>query len=100
MIFVSTHVFLEISQILLFFKDEEKLKFFDEAVKCQTDIMVANILGQGIDIHLLGLREQAKEMGLQVELFSDDSYTIANHFALSTSQVNLQRLIAKRNSVH
>lgn len=49
--------------------------------------MVANILGQGIDIHLLGLREQGKEMGLQLELFSDEAYKIANHFALSTSQV-------------
>ncbi|XP_054258688.1 choline O-acetyltransferase-like isoform X1 [Macrosteles quadrilineatus] len=69
------------------YSDSEKLKFFDEAVKSQTDIMVANILGQGIDIHLLGLREQGKEMGLQLELFSDEAYKIANHFALSTSQV-------------
>lgn len=70
---------------------EEKLKFFEEAVKVQTEVMVANILGQGIDIHLLGLREQAKEMGMNLELFSDEAYKIANHFALSTSQVRLTR---------
>ena len=49
--------------------------------------MVDNILGQGIDIHLLGLREQAKEMGMSLELFEDEAYRIANHFALATSQV-------------
>lgn len=74
------------------FQDEEKLKLFDAAVKAQTDIMVANILGQGIDIHLLGLRQQAKELNVEVELFTDEAYKIANHFALSTSQVHLDNL--------
>ena len=56
-------------------------------MKKQTEIMVDNILGQGIDIHLLGLREQAKLMDMRLDLFEDDSYKIANYFALSTSQV-------------
>lgn len=50
--------------------------------------MVQNILGEGIDVHLLGLREMAKELGEPVpELFTDDTYRVANHFSLSTSQV-------------
>lgn len=50
--------------------------------------MVDNILGQGIDIHLLGLREMAKDLGeLTPDIFQDEVYRIANHFALSTSQV-------------
>jgi choline O-acetyltransferase len=57
-------------------------------MKKQTEIMVDNILGQGIDIHLLGLREMAKDLGeLTPDIFQDEVYRIANHFALSTSQV-------------
>lgn len=72
--------------------DEEKLKLWDEAVKQQTKEMVDNILGQGIDIPLLGLREAAKETSPHAnyplpEIFTDYSYTLANKFLLSTSQV-------------
>lgn len=50
--------------------------------------MVENILGQGIDIHLLGLRELAKDLGEPVpDIFQDEAYKTANHFSLSTSQV-------------
>lgn len=50
--------------------------------------MVENILGQGIDIHLLGLRELAKDLGEPLpDIFQDEVYKTANHFALSTSQV-------------
>jgi choline O-acetyltransferase len=56
-------------------------------MKKQTEIMVENILGQGIDIHLLGLREQSKLMNMPMDLFDDESYKIANYFVLSTSQV-------------
>ena len=50
--------------------------------------MVENILGQGIDIHLLGLRELAKDLGEPLpDIFQDEVYRTANHFALSTSQV-------------
>lgn len=52
--------------------------------------MVQNIMGQGIDIHLLGLREACKDRGGPLhELFADESYQIANCFLLSTSQVKV-----------
>lgn len=46
-----------------------------------------NIRGQGIDIHLLGLKEQAKIMELPLDLFDSQAFKIANYFGLSTSQV-------------
>ncbi|XP_039301605.1 choline O-acetyltransferase-like [Nilaparvata lugens] len=49
--------------------------------------MIENILGDGIDCHLLGLREQSKLLDQPMDLFKDECYRIANHFALSTSQV-------------
>lgn len=46
------------------------------------------ILGHGMDCHLLGLREIANEHGLPMpKIFEHESYGIANHFSLSTSQV-------------
>lgn len=58
----------------------------------QTEIMVDNIMGQGIDIHLLGLREAARETAPTAasplpELFNDELYKDSNLFPLSTSQV-------------
>jgi hypothetical protein len=51
--------------------------------------MVQNILGNGIDIPLLGLREASREVeGDLHELFTDECYKIFNCFLLSTSQVN------------
>lgn len=50
--------------------------------------MVDNILGQGVDVHLLGLREQSKLMGVPMKLFNDESFRKFNHFSLSTSQVS------------
>jgi hypothetical protein len=50
--------------------------------------MVQNILGNGIDIPLLGLREASKEVeGEYHELFTDESFKISQCFLLSTSQV-------------
>lgn len=47
-----------------------------------------NILGNGLDIPLLGLREACREVeGELHELFNDECYKIANCFLLSTSQV-------------
>ncbi|XP_063217738.1 choline O-acetyltransferase [Bacillus rossius redtenbacheri] len=67
---------------------EERLMLFEAAIKKQTEIMVDNITGQGIDVHLLGLREMARELGEPVpEIFKDEAYRTANHFGLSTSQV-------------
>jgi len=50
--------------------------------------MIDNILGMGIDSHLLGLRQAARENAISCPVFEDDSFRIANHFSLSTSQVN------------
>lgn len=72
--------------------NEEKIILWKEAVAAQTNEMVDNILGQGIDIHLLGLREAAKETSPTAatplpEIFRDPSYRLANKFLLTTSQV-------------
>lgn len=72
--------------------DQKKLELWNIAVKQQTQEMVDNILGQGIDIHLLGLREAARDTSPTAahplpELFTDETYRIANTFLLSTSQV-------------
>lgn len=70
------------------FQDSKRLELFDAAVKKQTEVMIDNILGQGIDIHLLGLRESAMELtGGTPAIFLDETYRIANRFVLSTSQV-------------
>lgn len=52
------------------------------------EITTENITGLGIDIHLLGWRQAARDHLISTELFEDESYTIANHFSLSTSQVS------------
>lgn len=72
--------------------DEVKFQLWDDAVRQQTAEMVDNILGQGIDIHLLGLREAARETSPTAahplpDIFNDHSYRLANTFLLSTSQV-------------
>ncbi|XP_055622484.1 choline O-acetyltransferase isoform X2 [Toxorhynchites rutilus septentrionalis] len=72
--------------------DIKKRDHLRELFRCaaarQTEVMVQNILGHGIDIHLLGLREACREKeGNMHELFTDESYKIANCFLLSTSQV-------------
>nr|CAH7750018.1 unnamed protein product [Callosobruchus chinensis] len=71
--------------------DEKKLLLWNEAVIAQTQEMVDNILGLGIDVHLLGLREAARETSPTAasplpEIFLDNSYRLANKFLLSTSQ--------------
>ncbi|KAL7729123.1 hypothetical protein ACLKA6_009594 [Drosophila palustris] len=80
-------------------EDARKVKFsiyskdhlrelFRCAVARQTEVMVKNILGNGIDIPLLGLREACLEVtGDLHELFTDESYKISQCFLLSTSQV-------------
>ncbi|XP_062535278.1 choline O-acetyltransferase [Armigeres subalbatus] len=72
--------------------DAKKRDNLRELFRCaaarQTEVMVQNILGHGIDIHLLGLREACREQqGSLHELFTDESYKIVNCFLLSTSQV-------------
>ncbi|KAJ0177545.1 hypothetical protein K1T71_006418 [Dendrolimus kikuchii] len=68
--------------------EQKKLELFEEAARKQTAIMEANILGRGIDNHLLGLREAAREtLGELPPLFKDDTYTQMFQFKMSTSQV-------------
>lgn len=70
-------------------QDDERAALFYEAAEFQTDVMIRNILGQGIDVHLLGLRELARRIGHPdaLAVFDDPSYGDVNHFSLSTSQV-------------
>lgn len=77
--------------MLYFNLQKEHLReLFRCAVARQTEIMVKNILGNGIDIPLLGLREASRELnGTLHELFTDESYAISNCFLLSTSQVKI-----------
>jgi hypothetical protein len=71
-----------------FLQKDHLRDLFRKAADRQTEIMVQNILGQGIDIHLLGLREACREVeGNMHEIFTDDCFKIANCFLLSTSQV-------------
>lgn len=51
--------------------------------------MEANIMGKGIDNHLLGLREAAREtLGELPPVFADATYKQMMEFKLSTSQVS------------
>ncbi|KAF4526376.1 hypothetical protein B566_EDAN013694, partial [Ephemera danica] len=53
--------------------DEKRVSLFEAAVARQTQEMVDNILGQGIDIHLLGLRMAARDLGEpELPLFADE----------------------------
>ncbi|XP_032666953.1 choline O-acetyltransferase isoform X2 [Odontomachus brunneus] len=70
-------------------KRAERIKeLFDLAVQRQTKEMNDNIHGHGIDNHLMGLRYAAMKAGEPIpDIFTDETYAIVNHFALSTSQV-------------
>ncbi|KAF5300479.1 hypothetical protein FQA39_LY02278 [Lamprigera yunnana] len=65
-----------------------KLSLWQKAISAQVQETQDVILGQGIDVHLVGLREAAKELNLPYlpELFTDKSYSIANQFVISSSQ--------------
>ncbi|XP_067672379.1 choline O-acetyltransferase-like isoform X1 [Haliotis asinina] len=68
--------------------DEEKFAMLQEALKCQANYMTDTILGQGIDCHLLGLRECGIEACIPMpDFFKDEGFRLANHFTMSTSQV-------------
>lgn len=78
----------------------DRLKKFEAAITIQTEIMNNNIYGSGIDIHLLGLREMAKEMEMETpKIFEHESYAISNHFRLSTSQVDLFKPFTLRTNI-
>lgn len=77
------------------------MALFYKAVEFQTDVMIKNILGQGIDIHLLGLRQLSRETGHPdaVAVFDDQSHRDINHFALSTSQVAIENFIRDKERI-
>ncbi|KAK7122163.1 hypothetical protein R3I94_019318 [Phoxinus phoxinus] len=69
-------------------QDTEKMEKLRAAVEAQTKITALAVAGMGTDNHLLGLRETAKEMKMEMpDIFADETYHISNHFILSTSQV-------------
>ncbi|XP_046453761.1 choline O-acetyltransferase-like isoform X1 [Daphnia pulex] len=67
----------------------ERISLFYKAAENQTDVMIRNILGQGMDNHLLGLRQLAKHIDSDeaAAVFQDPSFQTIHHFALSTSQI-------------
>ncbi|XP_031763686.2 choline O-acetyltransferase [Galleria mellonella] len=69
-------------------KEQKRLEKFEDAARQQTSIMEANILGRGIDNHLIALREAAREtLGELPPLFTDVTYKQMIEYKLSTSQV-------------
>jgi len=75
-------------------KDKAKMSMearsrFEVAMKKQTKVMIDNIMGNGLDVPLSGLREAAKELNLTESegVFESDFYKKLNTFTLSTSQV-------------
>ncbi|ESO87021.1 hypothetical protein LOTGIDRAFT_107011, partial [Lottia gigantea] len=65
-----------------------------DAILSQSNYMKDAIQGYGIDLHILGLRESAKELDIPVpSLFTDDGYKTFNYFKLSTSQVATRNMI-------
>lgn len=71
-------------------QEQKKLELFEEAARKQAELMEANILGRGIDNHLLGLREMAREtLGELPPFFNDKTYKTMIEFKLSTSQVRI-----------
>ncbi|XP_062376374.1 choline O-acetyltransferase [Sardina pilchardus] len=70
------------------FSNDEKMKILKDAINAQTNYTILAITGMGIDNHLLGLREMAMELRMEMpEIFTDETYTVSNQYILSTSQV-------------
>uniref|UniRef100_A0A673BLJ5 Carnitine O-acetyltransferase n=1 Tax=Sphaeramia orbicularis TaxID=375764 RepID=A0A673BLJ5_9TELE len=69
-------------------QNTEKVDLLDKAVKAHRWYTNMAISGQAIDRHLLGLKMQAMEEKLTMpKVFTDNSYSKALHYLLSTSQV-------------
>ncbi|KAF5300455.1 hypothetical protein FQA39_LY02254 [Lamprigera yunnana] len=81
---------LEWAKVMVNATTNSNLKFsaWQKAIRAHVQETQDVISGQGIDVHLLGLREAAKEtnMSFLPDLFTDKSYQIANQFILSSSQ--------------
>ncbi|XP_017338290.1 choline O-acetyltransferase [Ictalurus punctatus] len=69
-------------------QDSEKMERLRKAVDSQTQYTKMAVSGLGIDNHLLGLREIARELKMETpDIFTDETYLLSNQFILSTSQV-------------
>ncbi|XP_034164957.2 choline O-acetyltransferase [Pangasianodon hypophthalmus] len=69
-------------------QDSEKMERLRKAVDTQTQNTKMAVTGLGIDNHLLGLREIARELKMETpDIFTDETYHLSNQFILSTSQV-------------
>ncbi|XP_053190538.1 carnitine O-acetyltransferase b [Scomber japonicus] len=67
---------------------EAKVQLFREAVDAYTALTNQALKGHGIDRHLLGLKLQAIEEGLDIpKIFMDTAYGLATHWKLRTGQV-------------
>ncbi|XP_076461231.1 choline O-acetyltransferase-like [Babylonia areolata] len=75
--------------------EAEKLALLQTAAEWQQRYQTEAINGFGIDCHLIGLREAARELNVldSIPLFSDPSFQKAFYFPLSTSQVPTERPI-------
>ncbi|XP_068424085.1 choline O-acetyltransferase [Clinocottus analis] len=68
--------------------DTEKMEMLRSAITAQTKYTIRALTGMAIDNHLLGLREIAHELKMEMpEIFKDEAHLICNQFILSTSQV-------------
>ncbi|XP_054156142.1 choline O-acetyltransferase-like [Oppia nitens] len=69
--------------------EKHKIEMFQKAMRKQTEILKYTISGHGIDNHLLGLREIAKQSASDTPiLFREKSFKEFSNFRLSTSQVS------------
>ncbi|CAM1312793.1 CHAT (predicted) [Pycnogonum litorale] len=69
--------------------DMEKRFLFEKAMRKQTEIMTKTIVGQGIDNHMIALREIARLEGVDVpHIYQDEAFQTFINFRLSTSQVS------------
>jgi len=68
--------------------NEARLAAFKMAIGKQTQVMVENITGFGMDVPMLGIREATRALRAEpIALFEDGVYTSSNLFQISTSQV-------------
>ncbi|KAI8521504.1 hypothetical protein Bbelb_012580 [Branchiostoma belcheri] len=69
-------------------EDYDRMELFKKALKSQRNFTLQALKGQGIDCHLLGLKEMAAMMDMPMpDIFTDGSFDLTNKFVLSTSQV-------------
>ncbi|XP_035671417.1 choline O-acetyltransferase-like [Branchiostoma floridae] len=69
-------------------EDYDRMELFKKALKAQRNFTLQALKGQGIDCHLLGLKEMAAMIDMPMpDIFTDEPFDLTNKFVLSTSQV-------------